>query len=430
MMSPRADARVSIGSSGIISALDLLAMDLPEPRWAIPGLLPEGVSLLAGRPKLGKSWLALTVAITVASGGKALGSIDVTEGAALYLALEDTRRRLQDRIRKLCPQVAPRLLYVVTTWPRLNEGGVDRLREWIEAHPDARLIVIDTLERVRRLRQRHGNPYGEDTQAIEDVQRLAIERGIAIVLVHHVRKGESEDPVELVSGTFGLTGAADAVLVLARDRRQADATLSIVGRDLEERELALRLDMAGPNPWTLIGDADEVQRSEERRAVLSTLRNAGRPMWPKETAPLLGKPESTVRGLLCRMHGDGELTRDSRGKYSPIPPSTPPTGSTESTPSTGSTARSPVAPEDAPARGPQQRGVSGGARGFAESVDSVETVEGGGSGLSAAVSGEPEFPEEWGSGEEVPCERCGAGTTYRDPEGRPRHPSALCVTRR
>lgn len=363
-------------TGGIITAPDLLALELPEPRWAIPGILPEGVSILAGRPKLGKSWLALAVAIAVGAGGRALGKIDVKAGSVLYIALEDTKRRLQDRLRKLCPKGAPARLHLVTTWPRLHEGGAERLRAWIDAHPDARLIVIDTLERIRRSRTANGNLYGEDTQAIADVQALAAQRGIAIVLIHHVRKGEAEDPLEMVSGSFGLTGAADAVIVLSRGRGQADAILSVTGRDVEEAEHALRWDPAASVPWTLIGDAGEVQRSAERRSVLSALGQAGRPMWPKEIAALLGRHESTVRGLLSRMLAAGELSRDARGRYSPNPPSTPPTRSTRSTPSTASTAERPVPPVDSAPEGHQQRRVSGGARGSVGNVDPVDRVEG------------------------------------------------------
>ena len=133
-----------------ITAEDLEQKDFPEIKWAVPNLLPEGLTILAGRPKRGKSWLGLGLALAVASGGKALGTIDVEKGNALYLALEDNERRLKNRLAclkepslKLPPQ-----LHLVTNFLPLQMGGLQTLTDWLDKHPKTRLVVIDTLGRI------------------------------------------------------------------------------------------------------------------------------------------------------------------------------------------------------------------------------------------------------------------------------------------
>lgn len=217
-----------------ITACDLLALELPSVRWAIPDILPEGVTLLAGKPKLGKSWMAFGLSIAVASGGVALGTKPVERGDSLYLALEDNERRLQRRLRKmLAGSSAPERLHITTQWSRLDDGGVEALEGWLKAHPDARMIVIDTLAKIRP-RQRGQNVYAEDYAALEKLLPLAAEHGVAILIVHHLRKGGADDPMDEISGSTGLSGGVDGALVLKRDRGQGDAYLHVDGRDIEE----------------------------------------------------------------------------------------------------------------------------------------------------------------------------------------------------
>jgi hypothetical protein len=142
----------------IFTAADLHTMELPEPKWAVDGIVPAGLSLLAGKPKLGKSWLALVIAVAVAMGGVALGSVQVEAGAVLYLALEDTKRRLKDRLAKLAARQGiaawPATLHLASACPRQDKGGLYALAEWLNDHPQARLVVIDTWPRFRPFRTR------------------------------------------------------------------------------------------------------------------------------------------------------------------------------------------------------------------------------------------------------------------------------------
>jgi hypothetical protein len=166
----------------IFTAPELLALDLPEPRWAVEGVVPEGLTLLAGKPKLGKSWLALGLAVAVASGGVALGKLDVKAGDVLYLALEDTVRRLKNRLEKLlgCQQATPPdRLTLSCLWPRQGEGGLEALGAWLIMHPGtARLVIVDTWPRFRpRSRTHNRDLYTEDYAGAAELKAVTTRPG-------------------------------------------------------------------------------------------------------------------------------------------------------------------------------------------------------------------------------------------------------------
>jgi hypothetical protein len=302
--------------SGIFTAAELMAEELPPVRWVVPGLLPEGVTLLAGKPKLGKSWLALGLALAVASGGVALGSRPVERGDVLYLALEDNRRRLQNRLKKLLAgRAAPEGLHIATEWPRMNEGGAKALDGWLDAFPETRLVVVDILKRVRPRTSPNRSIYEADYEALEAMQGLAGENGVGVLVVHHARKDGASDPVDEISGSTGLSGGADGILVLKRDRGRADAYLHVTGREIEEEaELALRWD-ADLASWTLAGGAEEYRLSEERQQILRALHNAEALISPKEIAEATNKTVGSVKVLLGEMVKAGQVANPSYGKY-------------------------------------------------------------------------------------------------------------------
>src|SRR5215210_7942081 len=304
-----------------MTAAELMDKELPPVKWAVSGVLPEGVTILAGKPKMGKSWLALGLCVSVAAGGYALGKIPAECGGALYLGLEDPERRLQRRLKKvLAGATAPEGLEVGWSWPRLDQGGVEALRKHLEDHPDTRLIVIDTLKKIRPRESGSRGVYDLDYEALEPLLPLAAEFGVAILVVHHQRKMEAGDPLDTISGSTGLTGGVDGALVLKRDRGKQDATLLVDGRDIEEpSELALRWE-ADIASWTLMGDAEQFRISNERRAILDALRSAGVPLAPKEIAERIDKPDGNVRKLLHGMRDDGQVVQHGshpRYKYTP-----------------------------------------------------------------------------------------------------------------
>jgi hypothetical protein len=303
------------------SAAELLHKEFPAIRWAVPDVLPEGVLLLAGKPKMGKSWLGLGMCIAVAAGGCALGKIPVEKGEALYLALEDNERRLQRRLKKvLAGGVCPAGLAYATEWPRINEGGLEALDAWLTKHPNARIVVIDTLKKFRPQAAGNRSLYDVDYEALEPLLPLAAKHEVAILVVHHLRKMDAGDPLDMVSGSTGLTGGVDGTLILKRERGKQDATLVVDGRDLEESsELALKWD-ANIASWSLMGDAEEARLSGARGEIIALLREQDRPMTPKEIALMLGKGQNAVYQLVYQMSSDGQLSTPDRGLYD-LPPS-------------------------------------------------------------------------------------------------------------
>jgi hypothetical protein len=297
------------------SARELLAADFPEPAWAVPGIVAEGVTLLCGAPKVGKSWLSLGLAVAVASGGQALGDIDVEPGGVLYLALEDTPRRLKDRLVKvLRGGDIPDRLSIATDHRTADVDG------WL-AGKDKRLLVIDVLAKVRKAPNPGTSVYEADYAAINQIKRLADDNGLAAVCVHHTRKMGALDFAEQVSGSTGLTGAADSVIVLKRLRGEADGELHITGRDVDETQLALKFH-ADMGSWTkLDGDPARYKLRETRAAVLDVLDERGCAT-PKQIAEALAMKGDTVRQTLSRMVADHQIDTDGKGLYMPVTPVT------------------------------------------------------------------------------------------------------------
>lgn len=304
------------------SAADLQRMDFPPVRFVVPGYIPQGVSLLVGKPKSGKSWLVLDASWAVATGGSALDEQNCDAGDVLYAALEDNPRRLKSRLDQQRPNEAwPHRLTFLHSMRSLDGGGIDDLKLWLSSVPRPKLIVIDVLNKVRPSQGRNENSYAYDYRSIAPLKALADEYGIAIVLVHHARKLEAEDDFDTVSGTLGLTGAVDTILLLKKTTN--GVRLKARGRDLEEFDVALDFD-ADTCRWRVIGSAEDAQRSSARWAILAAMSHT--PMSPIQITAACGQSHDSVRYLLGQMVKSGEIQKVGPGKYAlPLlnPPHTP-----------------------------------------------------------------------------------------------------------
>jgi AAA domain/Domain of unknown function (DUF3854)/Bacterial regulatory protein, arsR family len=331
---------------GIFTAAALAGTVFPEPRWAVPSVIPEGATLLVGAPKKGKSWLLLGLGIAIAHGGVALGKIAVEQGDVLLLCLEDNPRRLQDRLwRILDGQPAPERLHLVTEWPRLDEGAADALDRWLTDHPETRLVGIDVLARLRPPSNGSGDLYARDYAVMAAIKAVADRHGVALVGVHHSRKASAGDPLDTISGTNGLSAAADTALILTREPGRADANLYVRGRDVPEADHALAFDPV-PCRWNLLGDAAEYRLTAGRAEIVTLLRECG-PLSPAEIADALQANRGTIRSLLHRMYNAGQVT-ERDGRYMTLsPPTTAATGATDGV----TTPILPVAPPVPPATG-------------------------------------------------------------------------------
>jgi hypothetical protein len=278
-------------------------------KWAIPDILPEGLTLLCGKPKLGKSWMLLSMMCAISAGGVALGSVPVEHGEVLYLSLEDNKRRLQTRANTVLSnlQATPDFHYAIE-WPRLNEGGLDLLEQWIIEHPRVRLIGIDTWAKFKPRLTGGAKPlYDVDTEAITPLHTLASKYNIAIVLVHHQRKQESEDPLDTISGSIGIQASVDGFLILYRKRGEDDARLLITGRDIEDQqELMLQFEN-NTCTWKIKGDASEVASTPERQAILDVLKPCPKGLTLKQIAERLQKNVNTTRNLIASLRNEGKI---------------------------------------------------------------------------------------------------------------------------
>jgi hypothetical protein len=295
----------------------LRAKEFPPVSWAVPDILPAGVTLFGGREKMGKSWLAFGLCVSVATGGVALGTKRVQEGDALYLSLEDGERRLHRRINKLAgPDTDLSRLHCVTEWPGADRGGIEDLDKWLDSHPETRLVVADTLKRIRPHTTGRRGMYDDDYDAVRPFVPLANEHDASIVLVHHLnQQSNPDDPFDWFSGSAGLVAAAEGILLFRRKRGDADAFLTVDGKDIEERmELALKWDSLAAT-WTVIGDAEEHRTSEIRKAILEVVSNTDEPIGPTDVADALDEPVNKIKQRMYQMSKDGELRVVSRGRY-------------------------------------------------------------------------------------------------------------------
>ena len=303
----------------IVSARTLATMEFPEPKVIVDGLLLEGGVLVAAPGKSGKSRMMMNVAVAVASGGKALGTIDVEQGDVLYLCLEDGLRRAKNRMLEAARGTAPERLDLAVKWPTLDAGGLALLDGWLQEHPNARLVVVDTLKRIRPRGDARRNIYDLDYESVAPLNDLAQQHRVCIAMVVHTNKlRAAEDPTDRITGSTGQLAAVDGAIVLERVRGRADANLGVYHRDLEDAQYAIQNDPE--QGWLWLGDAAQYGRSEIQQQILDVIQQAGRPLQPAEVATTLGAKRETIGQRMWQMANrrDGEvnsLITSGNGRY-------------------------------------------------------------------------------------------------------------------
>ena len=245
-----------------IDADTLLGIPYEPPAFVVEDLLPQGLHLLAGAPKIGKSWLVLWLCLRVAQGAP-LWNFATHPCEVLYLCLEDSFQRIQSRLFDLTEDAPPTLHFAVMAEP-LRGGLVEQIEQFLREHPATGLVVIDTLQRIRSAGS-EANSYASDYRDIGELKALADRHRIAVLLVHHLRKLNDDDPMNMISGTTGLSGATDSNFVLRKSkRRESTATLYCTGRDIPYRELSLEFD-GETHIWNLLSDdCDQADQSGGR----------------------------------------------------------------------------------------------------------------------------------------------------------------------
>lgn len=316
--------------------------------YAVDGIIPEGSSLLVGPPKIGKSWFVLSAALGVAAGGYALGVIPVQARPVLYLALEDGDRRLQDRCRILLDggPIPPAFHYMTTLEPGT---AIATIAAWLSEHAAAApLVILDTLGKVMPPAQPGESAYQRDYRIGSALKQLADRyAGCSVLVNHHDRKAGSEDFVDSVSGTHGLAGAADTIIVLTRQRHETSGLLKVTGRDVAEGEYALTYKDGAV--WQLDGRSLEAaaQMAVQVRStagvgdrmadVIAYVAHHPEGIGPTAVGQALGMDAKTAGTYLGRAAEAGRLHKQGRGLYTPV-------GSVESVESTNRDQTNPTHP--------------------------------------------------------------------------------------
>jgi RecA-family ATPase len=301
----------------IVSAEEILATEYPPLRWAVKDIMPEGFALMAGRPKIGKSWLALNMAVSVLHGTPFLGKFATEQGRILYGAFEDGERRIKRRLRALGLEAIPRGLDFLFQMPRIDQGGLEALAEWFDEQKeeqDVRLCVIDVLSKIRSPKAKGADSYQHDVDQAGKIQKLAMEFAIPTLVTHHDRKAVADDWLDQISGTLGLAGSADAVMLLTRDRSSALGRLRITGRDLEvEPDLGLEFK---DGIWSFVGEGEIGDlRSPDRQRIVLALPEKEPGLSPTAIAEKTGIDPETIKKALKNLAALGLIRKTSYGEY-------------------------------------------------------------------------------------------------------------------
>ena len=251
-----------------IGAAQLLAKEFDRLHAPVEGLIVEGLTMLCGSSKIGKSWLVLSMCLAVASGRPFLGR-RTERGEVLYLALEDSERRLKSRIETLGEQPDDGLNFAIQS-RNLEDGLLEDLTEWAEQAQRPRMIVIDTLQKVRGAIPAKSNAYAADYAVMAKLKAFADVHHVAVVLVHHLNKmRDVNDPYDRISGSTALMGAADTTILVARDRKSDDATVTFTGRDVWGDDFSIRM---RDGRWTAISREAAELEAYEADLIVKTCR--------------------------------------------------------------------------------------------------------------------------------------------------------------
>lgn len=299
----------------------------PAPlKWAIPNVIPEGLTLLVGAPKAGKSWLNLNIQIALASGrpDDVFGwGGEIEPSPSLYLALEDPHRRLHYRISKVLANLPRPTHDAGDVWldlPPILDGGKQEIEQWLEQHPTARCVMVDVLAKVRTTDNQGGGMYQADYESVGVLKDIADAYGVAVVVTHHDRKKTSDDYLDAVSGTKGITGAADTILYLQRERGSNEGIMRSESRDVEECTYQMQF-VKEQGRWHILertygeGSSSSAAPDESIAFELAQLILTRGPSRPSELAKHLKKDLDTVRQVLDTQAQGGHMTVDSAGRY-------------------------------------------------------------------------------------------------------------------
>lgn len=272
---------------------EICAMEISEPIPIVVDILYPGTYIFAGPPKVGKSLLMLQMAYHICT-DTPLWGFPVTQGKVLYFALEDKYRRLKYRFLTMFSKKSDDL-YIALNAHKIDDGFIDQVRRFVNENPDTKLVVIDVFQMIKGSTGGEYS-YANDYQIISALKSLSDELNIAIVIVHHTRKSDSNDVFNTISGTTGLQGAVDGMLVMSKSEFGSSySTLDIIGRDQESKKLYLKR-----NTENLVWEIDEFENEMQKDDKDSFLESIAE-LLPESTPSFTGSATEIVELLKLNM---------------------------------------------------------------------------------------------------------------------------------
>jgi RecA-family ATPase len=301
-----------------VSANEIEKMVFPPMVWIMESVLTTGLYMLAGRPKSGKSWMSLNMAIAVALGGIAMSFFKCAIADVLYIAYEDNKRRIQSRLQNIsnqeCSSSSPANLhfYSIGDFPQLNDGGLDQLSSLLKQNKNIKLIIVDTYGRgIKQMKSKNNNTFLDDYEYSANLQEFAIKNDICLLLVHHTRKLKGDNPFDDISGTTGIQAAADGLLVL--NKQNGRTFLHCTGKDIEENSYEVEF-KAGL--WKIISKSECLIYSVEQQELIDCFNSdKTKVLRTSELATIVGKSESNISHLCRKLLLNGSLVKVKNGCY-------------------------------------------------------------------------------------------------------------------
>ena len=299
-------------SSSILTAAELMKLEFQPPQWLVKDLLPEGLTVLSGAPKIGKSWLSLQIALSVTTASPLFGRAPSSKKDVLLLALEDNERRLQERISK-CGLTASEKFCLATKW----EEGIPGLKLFLLDNPSIKLCIIDTLAVFLPSQDVRGrNAYDDDVARMRELHNLGRDTCTSLVMIHHDKQGEDTDWASKMNGSSGVIGTADTIIRLSVQKRGSkQAKLQVTGRDVEDLELNLKLDETNMS-WQIDKGQNDKQLTALQSDVLKLVPAAPETIRSREIAVRLGKEQSQISEILKKLANRGYVISPAYGEYS------------------------------------------------------------------------------------------------------------------
>lgn len=303
-------------SNELITAKQLLETNLPEIKYLVEEILPTGLTIFAGRPKSGKSFLVLDLALTIATGGIFLQKYKTIANKVLYISNEDSLNRLHKRMKDILATKdnidadALNNLYPHTDFPKLSEAGYTKLLNIIEQN-EIGLVIIDTFIKQISVSREYDTHYGREYKITGRLQTFATENNIGLLTVHHTRKTETDNPTDAILGTTGISGSADTIWVLGN--QSGKPILELQGKDIEPQSLQLEFKNS---VWRYKQEFVNLNLTPERQEIYNLLIKEGRTLKTGEIADKLKKEKNNISTLLKRMVNEGVIRNPSYGEYS------------------------------------------------------------------------------------------------------------------